>query len=62
MTNSPLGMNPIPVYSWHWAELPPLVRFRIDCVVVVECFRWSSGMLMQSVVIKECVWVGSGSV
>jgi len=37
MNNSPMGMNLIPLDSWHRAQEPPCVGFRIDCGAVVEC-------------------------
>ena len=49
-------MNLIPVYSWHRAQSPSGVRFRIDSVAIVECCSCDLGMWMltQRVVMKEC--------
>jgi len=59
MNNSPLGMNLIPLDSWHRAQEPPCVRFRIDCVAVVECCSCGPRVWMLSVVIKRVCRVTS---
>jgi len=46
------GMNLTSLWSWRRAQEPPGVRFRIDCVAVVECCSCGSGVWMLSVVIK----------
>jgi len=46
MNNSPLGMNLIPLDSWHRAQEPPCVGFRIDCGAVVECCSCEPGVWM----------------
>ena len=37
MNNSPLGINLIPLDSWHRAQEAPCAGFRIGCVAVVNC-------------------------
>jgi len=44
MNNSPLWMNLIPRDSWHRAQEPPCVGFRIGCVAVVECCSCGPGV------------------
>jgi len=53
MNNSPLGMNLIPLDSWHRAQECPCIGFRIDCVAVVECCSCGPGewMLTRSVTV-----------
>jgi len=46
-------MNLIPLDSWHRAQEPPSVGFRIDCLAVVECCSCSPGVWMLSVVMKR---------
>jgi len=46
MNNSPLGMNLIPLDSWHRAQEPPCVGFRIGCMAVVECCSCGPGVWM----------------
>jgi len=46
MNNSPLGMNLIPLDSWHPAQEPPCGGFRIACVAVVECCSCGPGVSM----------------
>jgi len=53
MNNSLLGMNLIPLDSWHRAQEPPGVGFRIDFVAVVECCRCGSRVWMLSVLMKR---------
>jgi len=53
MNNIPLGMNLIPVDSWHRVQEPSSVGFRIDCLAVVECCSWGLGVWMLSVVMKR---------
>ena len=59
MNNSPLGMNLIPLDSWHRAQESPCIRFSIDCVAVVECCSCDPGVLMLRVVIMKRVRVAS---
>jgi len=61
MNNIPLGMNLIPLDSWHRAQEPPSVGFRIDCLTVVECCSYSPGVWIQvlSVVMKRVCRVAS---
>jgi len=49
----PLGMNLIPLDSWHRAQEPTGVRFRIDCLAVVECCSCGLGVWMLSLVMKR---------
>ena len=37
MNNIPLRMNLILLDSWHQAQEPPGIRFRIEYLAVVEC-------------------------
>jgi len=53
LNNIPLGMNLIPLDSWHRAQEPPGVGFRIDCLAVVECCSGGPGVWMLSVVMKR---------
>ena len=53
MNNIPLGMNLIPLDSWHRAQEHPSVKFRIDCLAVVECCSCGTGVWMLSVVMKR---------
>jgi len=46
-------MNLIPLDSWHRAQEPPGVGFRIDYVAVMECCRCGSGVWILSVVMKR---------
>ena len=56
MNNSPLGMNLIPLDSWHRAQEPPCVGFRIGCMAVVECSSCGPGVWMLD------QWPQTGSV
>jgi len=53
MNNIPLGMNLIPLDSWHRVQEPLSVGFKIDCLAVVECCSWGPGVWMLSVVMKR---------
>jgi len=53
MNNSLLGMNPIPLDSWHRAQEAPCVGFRIDSVAVVECWSCGPGVWMLRVEMKR---------
>jgi len=53
MNNIPLGMNLIPLDSWHRAQEQPSVGFRIDCLAVVECCSCGPGVWMLCVVMKR---------
>ena len=53
MNNILLGMNLIPLDSWHRAQEPPGVRFRIDCLAVVECCSCGPGVWMLYIVMKR---------
>jgi len=46
-------MNLIPLDSWHRAQEPPSVGFRIGCLAVVECCSCGPGVCMLSVVMKR---------
>jgi len=46
-------MNLIPLDSWHRAQEPPGVGFRIDCLAVVECCSCGPGVWMSCVVMKK---------
>jgi len=46
-------MNLIPLDSWHRAQEPPHVGFRIDCLAVVEGCSCGPGVWMLSVVMKR---------
>jgi len=61
MNDIPLGMNHIPLDSWHRAQKPPGVGFRIDCLAVVEgCTgRYGPGVWMLSDVMKRVCRVES---
>jgi len=59
MNNIPLVMNLIPLDSWHRAQEPPGVRFRIDCLGVVECCSCGTGVWILSVVMKRVCCVAS---
>ena len=55
MNNIPLGMDLIPLDSWHRAQDPPGVGFRIYCLAVVEYCSGGLGVQMPvlSVVMKR---------
>ena len=53
MNNIPLGMNLKPLDSWHRAQEPPSVGFRIDCLAVVECCSCGLGVWMLCIVMKR---------
>jgi len=59
MNNIPLGMNLIPLDSWHRAQEPPSVRFSIEYLAVVECCSCGLGVWMLSVVMKRVCRVAS---
>jgi len=59
MNNIPLGMNLIQLDSWHQAQEPPGVGFRIDGLAVVECCSCGQGVWMLSVVMKRVCCVES---
>ena len=49
----------MPLDSWHRAQEPPGVGFRIDCLAVVHCARYGPGVGMLSVVMKSVCRVAS---
>ena len=59
MNNITPGMNLIPLDSWHRAQEPPCVGFRIDCLAVVECCSCGPGVWMLSVVMETVCRVAS---
>ena len=59
MNNIPLAMNPILLDSWHPAQEPPGVRFRIDSLAVVECCGCCLVVWMLSLVMKRVCRVAS---
>ena len=59
MNNITQGMNLIPLDSWHRAQEPPCVGFRIDCLAVVECCSCGPGVWMLSVVMQRVCRVAS---
>ena len=59
MNNIPLGMNLIPLDSWHRAQEPPGVGLRIDCLAVVEYCSCGPAVWMLSVVMKRVCRVAS---
>jgi len=50
----------IPLDSWHRAQEHPGVRFRIDCLAVVEGCSCGLGVWILSVVMKRVCCVASG--
>jgi len=50
----------IPLDSWHRAQEHPGVRFRIDCLAVVEGCSCGLGVWILSVVMKRVCRVASG--
>jgi len=49
----------MPLDSWHQAQEPPGVGFRIDCLAVVHCGSCGPGVGMLSVVMKRGCRVAS---
>jgi len=59
MNNIPVGMVLILLDSWHRAQEPPSIRFRIDFLAVVEGCTCGPGVWMLSVVMKRVYRVTS---